>query len=259
MKRTRTRRLWTCCLQGVGVRLVSKVVVLGNIFKLNRWRKKRENEQPQWWLLITFSWHLRMQTYFQSWCVETMSVVERERRVVNGKVHSILDVILVDWRILLKDENEPSMKVFQEMMIRSCVEVAVREMKRPDRILRISAEHKTSVRITDDISLLNWIPHFAMQCLNKMRTGRRWRKPVVQFGENFWFHKIREEVINSFVKRIIQGIFVGHHDRTRAIPYIAKSGIVRGKSRTRQMLGNRRTGKSYAQGCIWWLQKQNWQ
>ena len=36
---------------------------------------------------------------------------------------------LVDWRILLKDENEPSMKVFQEVMIHSCVETAVREMK----------------------------------------------------------------------------------------------------------------------------------
>ena len=33
-------------------------------------------------------------------------------------------------------------------------------MKRQCRILRISAEHNTSVRITDDISLLNWFPHF---------------------------------------------------------------------------------------------------
>ena len=40
---------------GVGVLFVSKVAVLGNIFKLNRWRKKKENEEPQWWLLIAFS------------------------------------------------------------------------------------------------------------------------------------------------------------------------------------------------------------
>ena len=31
---------------------------------------------------------------------------------------------------------------------------------------------------------------------------------MVQFGEKFWFHKIGEEGINSFVKRKIQGIFV---------------------------------------------------
>ena len=32
-------------------------------------------------------------------------------------------------RIILKDENEPSLKIFQEVMIYSCVEVVVREMK----------------------------------------------------------------------------------------------------------------------------------
>ena len=71
----------------------------------------------------------------------------------------------------LEHENEPSPEVFQEVMIYSCVEVVVRETRRQCRILRISAEHDTSVRITDDISLLNWIPHFAMQLLNKMRAG----------------------------------------------------------------------------------------
>ena len=42
-----TRRLWTCCLQelgGGGSSFVSKLVVLGNVFKLNRWRKKKESE-----------------------------------------------------------------------------------------------------------------------------------------------------------------------------------------------------------------------
>ena len=52
---------------------------------------------------------------------------------------------------------------------------------------------------------------------------------MAQFGE--------EEQI-SFVECVIQGILVGHHDRTRAIPFIIKSGIVRGKSRTRQTLSD---------------------
>ena len=34
---------------GVGVSLVSKLVVLGDNFKLNRWRKKKENEQSYQW------------------------------------------------------------------------------------------------------------------------------------------------------------------------------------------------------------------
>ena len=33
---------------GIGVLLVSKLVVLGDNFKLNRCRNKKENEQPQW-------------------------------------------------------------------------------------------------------------------------------------------------------------------------------------------------------------------
>ena len=54
------------------------------------------------------------------------------------------------------------------------------------------------------------------------------------------------EELKPFVKCIMQGILVDHHDRTRAISCIIKSGILRGKSRTRQtslMLGNRRSGK----------------
>ena len=40
---------------GIGVLLVSKFVVLGDNIKLNRWRKKKENRQTQWWLFIPFS------------------------------------------------------------------------------------------------------------------------------------------------------------------------------------------------------------
>ena len=47
---------------------------------------------------------------------------------------------LVNLRILLEDETEPSTKVFQDAMIQSCVEVAVRETKRQCIILRISVQ-----------------------------------------------------------------------------------------------------------------------
>ena len=67
------------------------------------------------------------------------------------------------------------MKVFQEPTSHS----TVRETKRQYRSLRISAEHNTNVRFKDEVSLLKRIPHFAVQFLNKMRTGRRWKKPMV--------------------------------------------------------------------------------
>ena len=49
---------------------------------------------------------------------------------------------------------------------------------------------------------------------------------------------MEEGGIKSSRKRRIQGILVGHRDRTRATPHIAKSGIVRNKSRTRQTLSD---------------------
>ena len=91
-------------------------------------------------------------------------------------------------------------------------EMAVREVKRQCRTLQISAEQHTSVRIADDIPLLSWLPRFAAQVMNKMRsgkdgktsemrrTGRRWRKPMVQFGEKVWFREIGEGGVSSFCK-----------------------------------------------------------
>ena len=116
-----------------------------------------------------------------------------------------------------------------------------REVKRQCRTLRISAEQNTSVRIADDSPLLSWLPRFAAQVMNKMRigkdgktsemrrTGRRWKEPMAQFGENVWFRKIGEDGVSSFASRMAQGIFVGHHDRTVAVLCISKNGVARQK------------------------------
>ena len=167
-------------------------------------------------------------------------------------------------------DKEPSTKALQDAVIHACVgvevlpqgppkgdhmangrvEMAVREVKRQCRTLRISAEQNTSVRIADDSPLLSWLPRFAAQVMNKMRigrdgkttemrrTGRRWRKPMAQFGEKVWFRKIGEDSISSCASRTTQGIFVGHHDRTGAVLCISKNGVVRGKSWTGQTLSD---------------------
>ena len=170
----------------------------------------------------------------------------------------------------MKCDNEPRTKALQDAVIHACVrvevipqgppeadhiangrvEMAVREVKRQCRTLRISAEQNTSVRVADDSPLLSWLPRFAAQVMNKMRigkdgktsemrrTGRRWRKPMAQFGEKAWFRKIGEDAVSSFASRMTQGIFVGDHDRTRAVLCITKNGVVRGKSWTRQTLSD---------------------
>ena len=129
-------------------------------------------------------------------------------------------------------------------------EMVVREVKRQCRTLRISAEQNTSVRIADGSPLLSWHPRFAAQFVNKMRIGkdgktsemrrigRRWKKPMAQFGEKVWFRKLGEDGVSSMASRMIQGIFVGHHDRTGAVLCITKNGVVRDKSWTRQTLSD---------------------
>ena len=109
------------------------------------------------------------------------------------------------------------------------VEMAVREVKKQCRTLRISAEQNTHVRIADDSPLLSWLPRSAAQVMNKLRIGkdgktsemrrpgRRWRKPVAQFGEKVWFRKIGQDGVSSFASRMTQGISVGHNDRTGAV------------------------------------------
>ena len=163
-------------------------------------------------------------------------------------------------RIILKCDNEPSTTAprcgcvggpFEgDHMANGRVETAVREVKRQCRTLRISSEQNTSVRIADGSPLLSWCPRFAAQVMNNMRigkdgktsemrrTGRRWRKPMAQFGEKVWFRKIGEDGVSSFASRMTQGIFVGHHDRTGAVLCVTMNGVVRGNSWRRPTLSD---------------------
>ena len=205
-------------------------------------------------------------------------MVKRDRHVVTGKVPTAYSIsflvgfhqILVFCRIIWKCDNEPSTKALQGAVIHACagvevipqgppegdhmangrVEMAAREVQRQCRTLRISAERNTGVRIADDSPLLSWLPRIAAQVMNKMRigkdgetsemrrSGRRWRKPMAQFGEKVWFRKNSEDGVSSFAGRMTQGIFVGHHDRTGAVLCITKNGVVRGDSWTRQTLSD---------------------
>ena len=54
-------------------------------------------------------------------------------------------------------------------MVNGRVEMAVREVKRQCRTLRISAEQSRGVRIADDSPLLSWLLRFAVQVMNKLR------------------------------------------------------------------------------------------
>ena len=94
-------------------------------------------------------------------------------------------------------------KALQDVVIRACVgvevnpqgpregdhmtngrvEMAMREVKRQCRTLRISAEQNTSVRIADDSPLLSWLPRFAAQVMNK---NENWQRRKDECNEENW-------------------------------------------------------------------------
>ena len=77
------------------------------------------------------------------------------------------------------------------------VEMAVREVKRQCRTLRMSAEQSKSVRIAYDSPQLSWLLRFAAPVMDKMGLGKngktsekktKWtnmESPVAHFGEKF--------------------------------------------------------------------------
>ena len=104
------------------------------------------------------------------------------------------------------------------------VDMGARAVERQCRTPCISAEQNTSACIADDSPPFSWLLRFAALVMNMMRigkdgkhersetTGRRWRKPMAQFGKKVWLRKIGEDGVSSFASRMTQGIFVGHHD-----------------------------------------------
>ena len=92
-------------------------------------------------------------------------------------------------RIISKYDNVPSTKALQDAVIHACVGVEVIPQGPPecDQVMnkmRIGKDSKTS---------------------EMRRIGRRWRKPMAQFGEEVWFRKIW--------RRRCQLFFKSHHSR----------------------------------------------
>ena len=166
---------------GVGVLLVSKVEVLVDNIELNCWRKRKEKGFP---ILIC-----RDSRYGQTGatCCEWKGPTAHSISFLVGFIKD-----LGFRRVILKCDNEPSTKAVQDGVIHACVgvevipqgppegdhmangrvEMAVRELKRQCRTLRISAAQNTCVRIADDSPQLSWLLCFAAHVMDKMRFGK---------------------------------------------------------------------------------------
>ena len=168
-------------------------------------------------------------------------------------------------RLMAKCDNEPAIPALRNSARDACRDVevlyigppegdhranglpesAVRELKRQTRAIRIHTERKLGRRLPDDHPALAWLPRFAAGVLNKYRigvdgrtaeyrrTGKSWRKPCVQFLEKIFFRKLGEDGGSSYASRMMEGRYVGHHDRTGAVLAMTPQGVFRGKSFSR--------------------------
>ena len=109
--------------------------------------------------------------------------------------------------------------------------VGVREDKAQTRVLKSHLEERLKRQLGWSEPLATWLVRHSANCLSRYRiqadgetpdqrrTGKRWRRQSVEFGE-------RKQ--HSDAERMMDGIFVGHHERTGASLFLSERGLLRG-------------------------------
>ena len=114
-------------------------------------------------------------------------------------------------------------------------EVGVREIKAQTRILRSQLEQRLGSRIDEKDPLMSWIPRHAANYVSRYRNmddgrtpdqrrcGKTWKRPVVEFGESVHFRPVGENnALRGGDQRLLRGVYVGHHERSRAAIFHAR-------------------------------------
>ena len=124
------------------------------------------------------------------------------------------------------------------------IEVAIRELKKQVRVLKSSVEEKLGLVLDDQCPMLAWIPRHSAFLLSKFRVGedgktpeerragKRWRRPLIAFGERVYFRPVRtgNQKKNDFESKFMEGHYVGTNSRTAELLVMTKHGVVRGIS-----------------------------
>jgi hypothetical protein len=192
-------------------------------------------------------------------------------------------------RILWRGDNEPSLLALRNAVSKALPEIelvprdsppgdhaangfaetGVRELKGIIRTMKSALEEKLGRRLEKDDPLLAWLPRHAASMLSRyrlgengktaeqMRTGKKWRKPAVEFGELLLFRPImlgggRKR---DFSARMLEGIYVGHHERTGSVMVLTAEGATRGIGIARVPLERRwcAEGRAVFRGLPWKL------
>ena len=167
------------------------------------------------------------------------------------------------WKRLLRSDNERALLAFLRAAAASLegvevmeqaspegdhaadglAEVGVREVKAQTRVVKSHLEERLKRQLDGSEPLGTWLVRHSANCLSRYRiqndgktpdqrrTGKRWRRQVVEFGEKAAFLPVaarREGRVAGDAERMMDGIFVGHHERTGASLFLSERGLLRG-------------------------------
>ena len=122
-------------------------------------------------------------------------------------------------------------------------EVGVRKVKAQPRVLKSHLEERLKRQLDWSEPLATWLVRHSANCLSRhriqndrktpdqRRTGQRWGRQVVEFREKAAFLPVaarREGRVAGDAERMMDGIFVGHHERTGASLFVSERGLLRG-------------------------------
>ena len=115
-------------------------------------------------------------------------------------------------------------------------EVGVREVKAQTRVLKSHLEERLMRQLDWSEPTATWLVRHSANCLSRYRiqadgkapdqrrTGKSWRRQAVEFGEKTEF----VGRVAGDAERMMDGIFVGHHERTGASLFLSERGLLRG-------------------------------
>lgn len=124
------------------------------------------------------------------------------------------------------------------------VEVSVRETKRQCRAMKSYLEEKFGLQIPERHAILTWLARHGNFLMSRYRVGqdgrtsyerlkgRKWRRPMVTFGERVWFRRLQSysKGRTALDHRLDSGFYVGTHGRNGDILAMTSEGVIKGGS-----------------------------
>ena len=166
-------------------------------------------------------------------------------------------------KLILRSDNEPSIKALKSAVKEAsklniileesktgdspsngAVEVAVRETKRQCRCMKSSLEEQLGKEVGEKHPILSWLARHANFLMSRYRIGpdgrtgherargKKWRRPVVAFGERIWFRPLKSYMKgqSDLESRLLTGRYVGTHGRNGDVLVMTSDGVLKGGS-----------------------------